>query len=249
MKILYPKNKKHALPEISSPSDYLRHIRCDLKLPKKAVLCPIGALTKYVENHSKFKKYNCESDIYVLEGKDCCFVTNFGIGAPGMAMALEVLIALGVKEFILLGIAGSLQPEVEPGDMVLCDRALADEGVSCHYQKPQEFATPSKTLTAKLGATFKKAKLNFHTGATWTTDCIFRETAAEVAHYQKHNILTVEMEASAFFSICARRKAKAAAAFVISDWLHEGKWDPHFGEKIIFKNLELIYEKSLETLK
>lgn len=248
MKTLYPKNKKYSLKEISSASNYLRHIRCNLKLPKKAILCPIAALTKYVENHTKFKKYNCEADIYVLEGKDCCFVTNFGVGAPGMAMALEVLLALGVQECILLGIAGSLQPEIVPGDMVLCDKALIDEGVSYHYIKPQEFAAPSSVLTKKVAAALRKDKIDFHTGPTWTTDCIFRETAAEVAHYQKHNILTVEMEASAFFAICAKRKAKAAALFVISDNLSEGVWDPHFGEKIIFKNLEVTFDKSLEVL-
>lgn len=248
MKLIYPKNKKVALKELSAASDYLKHIKCSLPLPKKAVLCPIGALTKYVENHYQYKKYNCEGDIYVLQGQDACFVTNFGIGAPGMAMVLEVLIALGVKEFVLLGIAGSLQPEVLPADMVLCSAALCDDGVSPNYTT-DELALPHKKLTEKIGKLLTKDGLNFHLGPTWTTDAIFRETKAEVAHYQKHNLLTVEMEASAFFAICARKKVKAAALFVISDLLANLKWEPHFGEKAIFRNLETTLLKSLEALK
>lgn len=249
MTILYSKTKKTKLKELSSPSNYIKHIGFTAKLPKKAILCPIRSLVKYVENHTKFKKYHCEADIYVLENKDCCFVANFGVGAPAMAMALEVLIAAGVKEFIFLGLAGSLQPETLPGDIVLCDKALIDEGVSFHYIKPQDFARPSPALTQKAAAILQKNKINFHTGPAWTTDSIFRETKEEVAHYQKKNILAVEMETSAFFAICQYRKAKAAALYVISDSLANLKWETHFGEKIIFKNLELLFQQSLEILK
>ena len=77
---------------------------------------------------------------------------------------------------------------------------------------------------------------------------IFRETAEEVALYQKKNIISVEMEASAFFAICQQKKAKAAAAFVISDELHRLKWEPHFGEKPIFQNLHALYHCAVKTL-
>ena len=65
---------------------------------------------------------------------------------------------------------------------------------------------------------------------------------------QKKNILTVEMEASAFFAICAQKKVKGAAAFVVSDELYRLKWEPHFGEKAIFQNLHALYQAAVKTL-
>lgn len=248
MTILFPKHKKAALKEISSPANYVHHVAAGLKLPSKAVLCPISSLTRYVESHFKYKKYNCEADIYALQGQDVCYVTHFGCGAPGMAMALEVLIALGVKEFVFIGLAGSLQEEVQPADIVLCSEALCDDGTSTCYTA-KETSRPNKALLSALAKQLTAAGKNFHTGLNWTTDAIFRETKEEVRHYQKNDVLTVEMETAAFYAICAKRKAKGVAAFAVSDLLANLKWEPHFGEKPIFRALEDIFTAALEILK
>lgn len=247
MTLLFSKKRKAGLKELSGAKKYLKHLHCNLDLPKKAVICPLSSLTKYALSQGQFEHYNCEADIYVERKKGFSYVTGFGVGAPAMAMALEVLIALGVKEFVLIGLAGSLQPEVLAADLVLCDGALADDGISAHYV-PEEFIRPAAVLTKKLDGVLHRASLDHHTGPTWTTDAIFRETAEEVGHYQKKNILTVEMEASAFFAICTQKKVKAAAAFVISDELFRLKWEPHFGEKPIFQHLYALYHAAVKTL-
>ena len=187
------------------------------------------------------------ADIYVLEGKDLCYVSNTGYGAPGFAMALESLIALGVKEIIFIGLAGSLQEEVQPADIVLCDEALCDDGTSPCYTVEQT-SMANKTILAKLAGTLKKNKVNFHTGRNWSTDAIFRETKEEVVHYQKHNVLTVEMETAALYAICKKRKARAVASYVISDCLYNYKWEPHFREAAIWKAMEVLYDNALSAL-
>ena len=247
MSILFSKKRKTTCHELSGAKSYLKHIRCNIKLPQKAIVCPLSSMMKYVLSQGKFKHYWCEADIYVDEQKGYCYVTGAGIGAPAMATVLEILIALGVKELLLIGLAGSLQPEVLAGDIVLCDGALADEGISAHYV-PREISLPSKVMSARLAKTFKEEKLNFHTGRTWTTDALFRETVEEVAHYQKKNILTVEMEASAFFAICEQKKVKGAAAFAISDELFNLKWEPHFGEKAVVTAMRAVYHAAKKTL-
>ena len=247
MTLLFPKTKKPSLKEISTPAGYVRHVAAGLKLPSKAVLCPISSLTRYVTSQAKYKKYNCESDIYALDGEDLCFVTQFGSGAPGMAMALEVLIALGVKEFVFIGLAGSLQEEVQPADIVLCQEALCDDGTSPCYTA-RKTSKPSKELLTKLAKQLTANGKNFHLGRNWTTDAIFRETKEEVKHYQKKDVLTVEMEAAAFYAICAKRKVKGAAGFVVSDMLANLKWEPHFGEKPIFRALEDLFHAARQAL-
>lgn len=248
MKLLFPKNKKPALKGISSAQGYAQHIAGGLKLPSKAIICPITSLTKYVTSHNKWKKYTCEADIYVLENTDICYVTNFGYGAPAMAMKLEILIALGVKEVVFIGLAGSLQEEVQPADIVLCDEALCDDGTSPCYTVA-ETTKPNKTLLAKLSAQLKENKQNFHIGRNWTTDAIFRETKEEIKHYQKHNVLTVEMETAALYAVCQKRKIRAVAVYGISDKLYNYKWETHFGEKPIYRTLEIIFDSAKNTLK
>lgn len=248
MKLLFPKNKKPALPGISNAANYAKRVAAGLKLPKKAIICPISSLTKYVTSHNKWKKYTCEMDIYVLEGKDLCYVTNFGYGAPSMAMKLEVLIALGVKDFVFIGLAGSLQEEVQPADIVVCDEALCDDGTSPCYVTT-ETAKPNKMLLTNLQKALKANKQNFHIGRNWTTDAIFRETKAEVKHYQKHNVLTVEMETAAFYAVCQKRKVRGVAAYSVSDKLYECKWETPFGEKPIYRALEVIFDAAQRALK
>ena len=248
MKLLFPKNKKPALKGISSAQEYAQHIAGGLKLPSKAIICPITSLTKYVTSHNKWRKYTCEADIYVLENTDICYVTNFGYGAPAMAMKLEILIALGVKEVVFIGLAGSLQEEVQPADIVLCDEALCDDGTSPCYTVT-ETTKPNKTLLAKLSAQLKENKQNFHIGRNWTTDAIFRETKEEIKHYQKHNVLTVEMETAALYAVCQKRKIRAVAVYGISDKLYNYKWETHFGEKPIYRTLEIIFDSAKNTLK
>ena len=248
MKLLFPKNKKPSLKSISSAQTYAHHIAGGLKLPSKAIICPISSLTKYVTSHNKWKKYSCEADIYVLENTDICYITNFGYGAPLAAVKLEVFLALGVKEVVFIGLAGSLQEEVQPADIVVCDEALCDDGTSPAYTA-SETAKPNKTLLAKLCTQLKKDKHNFHIGRNWTTDAIFRETKEEVKHYQKHNVLTVEMETAAIYAVCQKRKARAVAAYGVSDKLYEYKWETHFGEKPIYRTLEVIFESAKKIWK
>ena len=248
MKILFPKNKKPALTGISNAANYVKHVAAGLKLPSKAIICPISSLTKYVTSHNKWKKYTCEMDIYVLEGRNLCYVTNFGYGAPAMAMKLEVLIALGVKEFIFIGLAGSLQEEVQPGDVVVCDEALCDDGTSPCYVTT-ETSKPNKVFLQKLLRALKDNKQNFHIGRNWSTDAIFRETKAEIKHYQKHNVLSVEMETAAFYAVCQKRKVRGVAAFGISDKLYEYKWETHFGERPIYHAMEVIFDAAQKALK
>jgi len=248
MSILFPKHKKSLYREISTPANYVQHIAAGLKLPAKAIICPISSLTKYVLSHHKYKQYRCEADIYVLEGKNMCYVTNFGYGAPAMAMTLEVLIALGVKEAAFIGLAGSLQEEVQPADIVLCNEALCEDGTSpCYTAK--ETTRPNKVLFQKLAKNLTAKKQDFHIGRNWSTDAIFRETKEEVKHYQKHAVLTVEMETAAFYAVCQKRKIKGVAAFAISDKLYEYKWETHFGQRPIYRTLEVIFDSVQQILK
>jgi len=180
--------------------------------------------------------------IYVNKGRGL-LVLKMPPGASITAGMAEVLISVGAKEFLILGSAGALSPKLNPGAIVICNKAIRDEGVSHHYLKPGKYACSDKGLTKQLALHSRRKGILFTEGPTWTMDAIFRETREEVRHYAKQGILTVEMEASALFAVTTKRKAKAAAVFAISDILSGREWSGFHRDRIHgYKKLATIAE-------
>jgi uridine phosphorylase len=176
------------------------------------------------------------------------FLAGFGIGAPCAAIRLEDLAAFGVRRVVSVGTAGSLQSDIGIGDIVVCDRAIRDEGVSHHYLPPARHATPSEALTHRLRSALDAAGRPYRVGTSWTIDAPYRETFAEVKHYQREGVLTVEMEAAALFAVAERRGIELAAMFTISDSLADLTWDPRFSSRETEAGLEALYLAALEAL-
>ncbi|GAG93896.1 unnamed protein product, partial [marine sediment metagenome] len=63
---------------------------------------------------------------------------------------LEELSAFDVKFFISVGTAGALQRDLKIGNVVVCDRAIRDEGTSHHYIPSVKYAHPSQLLNQKI---------------------------------------------------------------------------------------------------
>ncbi|MGC1238116.1 MAG: nucleoside phosphorylase [Acidimicrobiales bacterium] len=157
--------------------------------------------------------------IWRREGIDLGFVAGFGIGAPAAAMVLEELVELGATRFVSLGFAGALSNELDFEDVVVCSKALRDEGVSHHYLAPARYSFPSETLSAHLLRALAGDGEAVSVGPTWTIDAIYRETMAEATAYRDEGILTVDMEAAALFAVGEVLGVDVASVFTISDHL------------------------------
>ena len=72
------------------------------------------------------------------------------MGAPTAVITLEELIALGITKFVSLGATGGLQTTMRIGDIVVCDRAIRDEGTFHNYLPSAKYSQASPTLTANL---------------------------------------------------------------------------------------------------
>ncbi len=246
MSLLYKRDLSSGT-EVITPANYVQLFARGVGLPSCAVLCPLPVLTKYVLSQDKYEHQFVQGDIYVQSKKDFCFLPLAVSGAPATAMHLELLIVLGVKKVIFLGTAGSLQEEVQTGDIVVCQEALCAEGTSPHYVKG-ETVRPNASLLTALTKNLRLEKVNFHLGRHWTTDGVFRETKAEISHYQKQGVLTVDMEASAFLAVCRKRKVQGAAAFVVSDQLSKGIWEPDLKNKAVLSQLKYLFKLAQKSL-
>ena len=175
-------------------------------------------------------------------------VGHFGIGAPVAAIVLEELAAAGTSAFVSIGTAGSLQPNLRVGDLVLCDAAVRDEGVSHHYLPPARLASAPAAMTALFGDAIRRTGVALRTGTSWTIDTPYRETVAEVRHYQSDGVLCVEMEAAALFAVAEVRSLDLASAFVISDSLADLVWDPQFHGPEVQAGLVSLYQAAVGAL-
>ncbi|MEU6405478.1 nucleoside phosphorylase [Streptomyces sp. NPDC046985] len=161
------------------------------------------------------------ADLHVLHhcGRSIALCSSIGAGAPATALVTEQLTALGVPAVISIGTAAALAPALRPGDLVLCEKALRGEGTSRHYLPPSLFAHPDPHLTASLAGALSGIGATWSQGPSWTTDALYRESAAEAALYAGHGILAVEMEAAGLFAVGRHRRLPTAAAFTIADCL------------------------------
>ena len=85
-------------------------------------------------------------------------------------------------------------------------------------------------------------------GMTWTIDAPYRETVAEVKHYQDAGVLTVEMEAAALFAVATIRGVPIASAFSISDLLTSVTWEPRFDAPELDGGLAALADAAISVL-
>jgi uridine phosphorylase len=180
--------------------------------------------------------------------RSIAIAADFGVGAPAAAVALEELIAWGVKEFISMGLAGSLSEDLPPGSLVVCDGAFRDEGTSYHYIEEDVPACPDAALTGRLEAALRDAGLSYAKGPTWTTDAIYRETPLEVRRFRERGALVVEMEAAALFAVAQYRRVPLASCFSVSDTLAYLEWRPDFHAEPTVQGLETLFSCAVRAL-
>jgi len=191
----------------------------------------------------------CDYYEFVFKGKRIGIIQS-GIGSPMAALILERLIVRGVKQVINAGIAGSLQYEgILPGDLVLCTKAIRNEGTSYHYQKPSKYSYPDKMLLREIEDVLKKERIPYHKGPTVTIDAPYQFIVKEALRLRKEGVLVSEMEASAIFAVAKFRKISAAALFLISDLATKNfEWIPQFHSRQVVSGFEKLFKVCVETL-
>ena len=249
---------KHAEEAMFTPADFTAYLRRAGALdryqpPAGVVLCYQRSLYDHVLRAEGLKPPGRQGALHGLlllpsTGGRVGLLGQVGIGAPAAAAALEELAAMGTSAFVSVGTAGSLQRDLDIGDLVLGEAAIRDEGVSHHYLPPAKLATAHAGLTAALGAALRQAGAQYRAGTSWTIDTPYRETVAEARQYQAEGVLCVEMEAAALFAVAEVRGVRVASAFAISDSLADLVWNPQFHGAGVRAGLITLYQAAVSTL-
>ncbi len=151
------------------------------------------------------------------------------MGAPMAVMLLEQLIALGVRRFLYMGFCGALEPSYHIGDCVIPTQGLREEGTSYHYLPPQMMPTSAVRLNAVLHEQATAHGLSVQSGAIWTTDAPYRETAQKIAYFQHAGARIVDMEMAALLAVAHYRDCEVTGLLIVSDECYHPTWQPGFG--------------------
>lgn len=214
------------------------------EIPRLAVLAYTRFLNPAINTvlaaYPKQRMSKVVPDLHFLGNGVALVCNRNSLGAPFATIQLECLIAAGIQSFVVFGIAGSLHESVGIGQVVVCDRAVRDEGTSHHYLPHSDFAYPTEGLPQSLATHLAAEGIPSQIGGTWTTDAIFRETHHEVKRLAEERILTVEMEAAALFTVARFRKVSLATVFAISDLVYRSHWDRGQDKTILGQTLQTV---------
>ncbi|MBD3191908.1 MAG: purine phosphorylase [Candidatus Heimdallarchaeota archaeon] len=245
--------RKYSEKAIVTPKEYINYKKkrgyySDFIPPESVIFFFQRSLKEYISNNYSIKQVEGFSSLFLLtETKGAVGVCGeFGIGAPSTIVIMEELIAHGVRNFIAIGTAGALQNDLPLNSIIVCEKAIRDEGTSHHYLKREKYALPSPSLTQAIKTKLDELQIEFISGTTWTIDAPYRETVAEIKQYQAEGVLTVEMEAAALFAVANYRKVDAAALVTISDYVEEHAWTPQFHSR--GEQLAKLFRLALEVL-
>jgi uridine phosphorylase len=203
--------KHHRARSIFTAEALLREARrqkglSDGAVPDICVLDPDGDIVRYLlaaDRARRLTSWPCyHTDLYTFEQDGLnCGIVGCAVGAPFAALIAEELFASGCKFLLSMTSAGQILPVRAPPYFIIIERALRDEGTSYHYLPPAPYSLAEPHLAGLAKGALAAAGLPVVSGATWTTDAPFRETAEAVAEARNAGILAVEMEAAALYAL------------------------------------------------
>jgi len=150
-------------------------------------------------------------------------VCSSGIGGPSTSIAVEELAQLGVRTFLRAGTTGGIQPDLEPGDVIVTTGAVRLDGASLHFA-PMEFpAVADFTCTTAFVEAAKELDITTHVGITASSDTFYpgqerydtysgrvtRRFRGSLEDWQAMGVLNYEMESATLFTMCASQGLRA----------------------------------------
>lgn len=225
----------------------------DFKSPETVLVFYQSSTMQYLlKQHPEFEPSLAVTHFYIDKSDESVGILgDWGVGAPGLAIKMEELIALGAKRFIAIGTAGGLMNAHKIADCIICPKALAEDGVAHLYLPEGQSAAEADLEMIEEWNSFalERELPPFHTGMAWSFSAIFRETVADVMRVKELGCSVVEMEAATFYAIAKEKNVKALTLFVISDSITQEAWVPRIKEPAVRNNLHQLAEWALEFSK
>ncbi len=221
--------RDHAAPSVFRPESLLREARRQKglepgRVPPVCVLDPDGDIVAHVRRRhgaAPCAQWACyHSTMWAWGSGDLsCGIIGHVVGGSFAVLVAEQLFASGCELLVSVTSAGQITDIGPPPYYILIERALRDEGTSCHYLPPSTYVAADPALIALAVAALGQAGGKVHVGDCWTTDAPFRETEEVIASRRQAGILAVEMEAASLYAFAAARARPVVCLAHVSNQL------------------------------
>lgn len=212
-------------------NELMHHIKCKIGDVGRYVLLPgdpgrVAKIAAYLDNAVHIQT-NREYEVWTgyLDGKKVS-VMSTGMGGPSAAIGLEELKMIGADTFIRIGTCGGIDPELEPGTLIIPTGAIRKDGTGREYV-PIEFpAVPNFDLVSALKDAAKKLKKKSALGVVECKDSYYGQHAPErmPAKYEllqkweawkTAGAIGSEMESSTLFIVASVLRVRCATILLL----------------------------------
>ncbi len=176
----------------------------------------------------------------------CC-----AYGAPRAVEIIHLFGCLGAALAVQIGTCGGLQGELRPGDIVVPDLAVCQEGIARIYgagdytQADPEWSDRARSLLATRDHTV-------HNGANLTWFSIFAQSGAMVEAWHDAGYLSVDMETATTLAVSRYFDMPAVSMLVVWDELLVGRsfLDPLTAnqQQSLERGNEAVFEVALDLV-
>jgi uridine phosphorylase len=195
------------------------HIMCGVGDVGKYVLLPgdprrVEKISEFFDENTKVADYRGFVTHTGNVGDIRVSACSTGIGCPSAAIVVEELSRIGAKTFIRVGTTGSLQTNIDTGDIVIATAAVRADGASRTYMPIEGPAVADFRVTRALLEAARKSHHKVHLGPVVTSDAFYGDIE-NLKRWSKVNMLTVEMECSVIFTLATLKKLEAGAILAV----------------------------------
>ena len=151
-------------------------------------------------------------------------VMGHGMGIPSIGIyTWELYKFYDVETIIRVGSAGSYDPELKLGDLVLAQAACTDSNYGAQFELPGTFAPIADfDLLRRAADSCDHFGYRYKVGNVLSSDAFYNQHSKGMK-WMDMGVIAVEMEASALYTNAAFLKKKALVILTISDHLITGE--------------------------
>lgn len=180
----------------------------------------------YLEN---VHQYNSIRGMYGFTGtykNERISVQGTGMGVPSISIYVNELIQdYGVKQLIRVGTCGALKQDVQIRDIILAQGASTDSQTNRITFSQIDFAPIADFHLLKKAYEISVDKgLAVNVGNVFTSDSFYRDNPEKWNQLlASYNVLAVEMETTALYTLAAKFNCQALSILTVSDHVISGE--------------------------
>lgn len=153
-------------------------------------------------------------------------VQGTGMGIPSISIyANELIQEYDVQKLIRVGTCGAIQKDVNVRDIILAQGSTTDSQMNRLVFGGIDYAPLADfDLLKKAYDLCTEKELDIIVGNVFTSDTFYRDNAKEVNELlAKYNVLAIEMETTALYTLAAKFDRQALSILTVSDHVLTGE--------------------------